>query len=139
QYQPSIYGQFLTDDYRNGPNEEELAVIIQKLRKYARCDKKDAKWAHRIDQQLNDTGETLDWEGGDRRYLPNTTHRWKHVQTLRNFCNAVSSRLHDPPRADYRPRPLAEYGYTNNTHRRFKEHTQHEKSNRLMNLTEAIC
>ncbi|KAK7519870.1 hypothetical protein IWZ03DRAFT_371546 [Phyllosticta citriasiana] len=140
QYQPSIYGQYLTDEYGVGPTERELAVIIKKLRKYTHFGPENANFARKIDQALNySDSDAMNWKKGERRYLPKTRFRSQHVQTIKTFCDKVSARLSNPPSNTIRPRPLAEFGYTNHTRKRLDQHSKHICSNRLMNLTESIC
>ncbi|KAL1381858.1 hypothetical protein HDK64DRAFT_313498 [Phyllosticta capitalensis] len=126
QKQPVIYAQFICDEHGRSPPVKHLRQIHKALENYLA----DDDYAYEVECQFLSQKA----EKGVRMYLKKNGRKEK----LRTFMASLIRRL--PADDDeFRPRALAEYGYTNNDKLRLKQHAEHIKSNPIMCLVAAAC
>ncbi|KAK8203647.1 hypothetical protein IWZ01DRAFT_486097 [Phyllosticta capitalensis] len=162
RFQPCIYAQYLCDEQGNGPTLRDMWFILNALHSYGK--RSSPKLVDLVDNAHNPPTDDAYKERSKRpefqRYFETKSGSSKssRVPKINAFVEAVQARLprlppapeghktwFGVPRANLpealtaTTRPLAEFGFTNNHSRRFKEHRDHIRSNFLMNLIEAIC
>lgn len=143
EIQPSIYMQVLVDKDGLSPSPSELVALIDRLREYCKTDG-DPVLAHHVDNYKTRTWHTLESSrSGKRKYLtkPGTAIQSKRrVMEVLTFYDNLEARLRKTSGwAKPLDMPLVEFGYTHNAEQRLRAHRNHQQSNYLMNLTEAVC
>ncbi|KAL1381857.1 hypothetical protein HDK64DRAFT_320600 [Phyllosticta capitalensis] len=123
QYQPAIYAQYLCDGTGAGLKSSALRQVLSCLEKYI----DDDEYAYLIELRLfKDTAAR-----GRRQCLAQNGRK----EALCLFIESVRKRLG----VEQQPRPLVDFGYSNNYKRRLDDHARHINSNPILSLVDAIC
>ncbi|EON65069.1 hypothetical protein W97_04304 [Coniosporium apollinis CBS 100218] len=136
QHQPTIYQNILVDSQGLSPTPTELRAVIVRLREYVgRTDSDFALRVDRVKGRKRVSAEKV--KSGRRKYLVLAAHS----DVVLRFCENLSRRLDAFPQSQAdQPleAPLVEYGFASNAAVRLQQHKSHNRSNYLMNLTEAV-
>ena len=146
--QPGTYLNCICDYAGLSPTPEQWRRVCEQMLDYVQYGDQHNDLAEQIDQQIHpkeNWPKDLAHKGFRRytewrsytengSYLPDSIHR----RWVKYFVDQLKKRMEGQPIHAPLSVPVVEIGFSNDPHKRLKQHRHHESSNYLMNLAEAV-
>ncbi|KAH7038479.1 hypothetical protein B0J12DRAFT_544525, partial [Macrophomina phaseolina] len=145
-YRPAIYNLVLVDRRGYSPTANELQKVCDVMLDYVWPPQtgQHAEIAHAIDREVLADSDAALPELGPRKYLRTNRYAVSAVRQVKvdRFIAGLRQRINDIEEEDRdQPltHPLQHFGWSQDSSVRIQHHLNHEQSNYIMGLTEAVC